>query len=659
MALSRKAGAAAAERGLSWHALLCIQRRWYTPPSRRTWSKQHYRIRAPRPLVDRFDISREQPQKEWWRERRVAPATFFGFPDVTKYGLRGGSLYVEQMDSVTLAVLGDKCVKENIWDPDIWEKFAWRAQQIASRTHEPDLCYIFRAFSRADWLDQNLLTTYLGRLHRRLHMFQLPDVAVLLEAFANPRFRQSTYLNKTLLHLALLLQHRDDAKAEDLARTCAALRELWPLPLELAREVQDALGLIAEALLLRDLTELNPSRSIGILDCYVGWGLFGIEGADRQTTSADLCWALARDLRGQLREHGHEQPDDLAKLAFAMGTGGLSHTDLWEELVTSLAHLAHRLSGPAAAAAACGAARGEQRSPHLYEALARSVREHRSELSALDCARAASGFLRGPRKVAEEVVLRGPIFDRVLELGFDAFDAEALTQLLSALGRAPPSAWGVELAAGSVLEALHPRLNELSARQVASVVRSLGYLRPEAPDVLRDVFDRAQELALDSKAGEALAPRHIAMLCQGIAAQESVQACNVPTRLQSLLPVINEALAAGPTAFSAAQILSSLVHCPASADRDVVLDACAQKLASKAYSLPASGLVNMAESMAKLATASAKWTPPDALLKATIDQLDTKRYDLAPGTLWKAAHALEVCGAEPGALTLEPRDMAS
>lgn len=228
------------------------QRRWYTPPSRRTWSKQHYRIRAPRPLVDRLDLSRELPQKQWWRERRIAPATFFGFPDVTKQGLRGGSLYVEQMDSVTLAVLADKCVKEDVWDPEIWTKFSWRAQQIACRTHEPDLCYIFRAFSRADWFDQNLLTTYLGRLHRRLYNLHLPDVAVVLEAFANPRFRLGTYLQKTMLHLGLLLQHRDDAKADDLARTCAALRSLWPLSQELSKDVMAALELLAEALLLRD-----------------------------------------------------------------------------------------------------------------------------------------------------------------------------------------------------------------------------------------------------------------------------------------------------------------------------------------------------------------------------------------------------------------------
>ena len=176
---------------------------------------------------------------------------------------------MEQMDAVTLAVLADKCLKEEIWSPEIWAKFSWRAQQIASRTHEPELCYIFRAFSRADWFDQNLLTTYLGRLHRRLHAFQLPDVTVLLEGFVNQRFRQGGYLEKALTHLALLLQHRDDFQAEDLARCCDALRALRPLPPEQVRDASAVLDVLAEGLLLRELAELGPAKAI---QAGQGWG---------------------------------------------------------------------------------------------------------------------------------------------------------------------------------------------------------------------------------------------------------------------------------------------------------------------------------------------------------------------------------------------------
>lgn len=78
----------------------------------------------------------------------------------------------------------------------VLNSFAHAATSLTSATsfaplHVRHLAWLGSALSRgADWFDQNLITTYLGRLHRRLPMFQLPDVAVLLEAFANPHFRQ-------------------------------------------------------------------------------------------------------------------------------------------------------------------------------------------------------------------------------------------------------------------------------------------------------------------------------------------------------------------------------------------------------------------------------------------------------------------------------------
>eukprot|EP00928_Gymnodinium_smaydae_P044117 TRINITY_DN2944_c0_g1_i1.p1 TRINITY_DN2944_c0_g1~~TRINITY_DN2944_c0_g1_i1.p1 ORF type:complete len:694 (-),score=169.71 TRINITY_DN2944_c0_g1_i1:131-2191(-) len=644
-------------------AFLIPQRRHYTPPSRRTWAKQHHRIRIPRPMVDGFDLSREQPQKQWWRERRIAPATFFGFPDVTQQGLRGGSLYVEQMDSVTLAVLADKCVKESVVDPEIWGRFCWRAQQLACRMHEPDLCYIFRAFSRADWFDQNFLTTYLGRLHRRLHAFQLPDVAVLLEAFANRKFRQSTYLQKALTHLTLLLQHRDDAKPEDLARACAALRELSPLSPALAREVRGALELLAEALLLRDLSELGATRAVKIVHTYVDWGLVSRDIVGRASASADLCWALVRELKGQLRELGREHPDELARLALALADGGLDHEDLWEELTHNLHYEAHRLSGAAAASAVLGAAKAGRCAATLHKALARRLQDTCPDLSASDCARAAGGLLRGPRSVAEKAVLKGPIFDRCLELGLDSFDAASLTLLLDSLARTSPGAFGVETMAGATLEALHSedRLHELTARQLASVVRSLARLRPAVPDVLADVLNRAQAAATEALEECAnngddggMAPRHVAMLYKGIASQPSSLVPDVPARLQALLPQVAIALDAQPAATTAAVLFGSLLRCPASPERDAQLGRCTDRLRARMRDLAAIELVNLCEELP--ASGSGSWTPPAHLIQDLTRFLDMKRYDLAPGVLHRAAQALERAGAAPGALRLEARD---
>lgn len=639
-------------------------------------------------MVDKLDIGRELPQKEWWRERPVAPATFFGFPDITKHGLRGGDLYVEQMDSVTLAVLADKCVKENIWDPHIWTKFSWRAQTIASLTHEPDLCYIFRAFARMDWYDKNLLTTYLGRIHRRLCHFKLPDVAVVLEAFVNPRFREPAYLQRVLLHLALLLQHRDDATVADLARCCAALGALQGLPRPIVVEVRGALELLAEALLLRDLSELTVSRNILVLNCYVSWGMVGNERTSSRlpsSTSPDLCWALVRELKGRLRSHGQEKPEEFGILATAMARGGFDHEDLWQELLHNLEHEAHRLPGHACASAVYGATKAGRCPPSLYRVLARRISEEQKALSTQDCARAVWGFVRGPLPIAEEIVLQGPVSDRILEVGFSNFTTRELVLTLDGLARAPARAQGVEALGSLLFEALHARLDKLSAEMLASVTRCLTYLRPESPEVVRQVLDAAAQKTLDAAAtgvaavgetdgGDAEhvdgapdaedspdvqlpAPRHFAMLCQGLVGQPADIVPDISARVEALLPALQESLSRAPSAVSAAQILGCLVRIPGTERRNAALDTCAEMLVVRAGDLGAMSLVSLAQATAitaKSPVIGLAWTPPPELLHEVHLQLDMKRYDLKPGTLWKAARALSlVDGPE---LRLEERD---
>lgn len=639
------------------------QRRWYTPPSRRTWSKQHYRIRTPRPMVDRFDLSREQVQKQWWRERPVAPATFFGFPDISKHDLRGGSLYVEQMDSVTLAVLADKCVKDKIIDPEIWEKFSWRAQQISTRCHEPDLCYIFRAFSRADWFDQNLLTTYLGRLHRRLTFMHLPDAAVMLEAFANPRFRQSDYLQKTLVHIGLLLQHRDDAKADDLARCCAALRKLRPLSRALSAEVTEVMYLLAESLLLRDLSDLGAARAIVVIDSFAAWGLLDVEGDRKLNQSLDLCWALVRDLQGKLRAHGREKPDDLAALAYALGRGHLDHDDLWKELVTNLEFEAHRLSGKAVAMAALGAAKAQRTTGKLYEVLIRRLAEEKHTLTALDCARAVGGFSRGPASVAEQAITGGPVAARMLEIGMNNFAVEELVASLDGLSRVRDGVYGVELLASVLLEALDPYMNELNAGQLATIARSLGYLRPDSKEVLSSILKRAQvavtsvspsEGSEDARRPTGPSSKLLCMFCQGVAAQPKDLLPNGAEMLQAVLPALNVALSTKPSVITASMLVASLLRCPPSEQRNSVLDTCSKRLLDKGHDLSAPALVSLSGVLARWVAAPGGWQPPQPLTSKVAELLDMKRYDLRPGVLWRAADALTALGVEP--LRLEERD---
>jgi len=198
-----------------WATLHGITKRWYKPPGKRGWSKQHPKIRTPRPLVDRFTAHREHPEKEWWRERRIAPPTFMGFPDLANHKLHGGSLYTEQMDSQTLAVICDKAIKDGFIGPeydDVWEKFVKRALQLCSRTENPDICYLFRAICKADpKVESDFLPTFQGRIKRRLPHMDLKDCAILIEGFlSNPRFFHQQTFDDILIHCEQLLFHRDD-----------------------------------------------------------------------------------------------------------------------------------------------------------------------------------------------------------------------------------------------------------------------------------------------------------------------------------------------------------------------------------------------------------------------------------------------------------------
>jgi hypothetical protein len=193
-------------------------------PTERTWSKQHPRIRTPRPLVDRFNLGRMHPNKEWWRERRVAPATFMGFPDVTKAEVRGGSLYVEKMDAATLSVIVDKCVSERISNSEFWDKFSWRTQQIINTVSGTELAYLFRGFSRANMVDTHLLLSLWGRTDWLLPNIERADLAVIIEGYMNDKFRNEKYAEKVLRQVDLLLSVRSDWTVNELGCIVAALQ---------------------------------------------------------------------------------------------------------------------------------------------------------------------------------------------------------------------------------------------------------------------------------------------------------------------------------------------------------------------------------------------------------------------------------------------------
>ncbi len=261
-------------------------------PCERTWSKQHPRIRTPRPLVDRFNLGRMHPNKEWWRERRVAPATFMGFPDVAQAALRGGSLYTEQMDAPTLSVIVDRCVSEKIFNLEFWEKFSWRTQQIINTTSPTEVAYLFRGFSRANgFWDSHLVLSLLGRIDWVLESMEMGDLAAVLQGFHNPKFREPKYEKIILTQIDLLLTAVKPGNWSVAELACIATNlvyrgELTAIQKDVARKALDQLSSAAG-----DFCDLSVRQIAGILTAM----------SDFSHPSPDLLYALMRELQEPAR----------------------------------------------------------------------------------------------------------------------------------------------------------------------------------------------------------------------------------------------------------------------------------------------------------------------------------------------------------------------
>merc|ERR1712039_400864 len=93
------------------------------------------------------------------------------------------------------------------------------------------------------------------------------------------------------------------------------------------------------------------------------------------------------------------------------------------------------------------------------------------------------------------------------------------------------------------------------------------------------------------------------------------------------------------------------------------LNVCAERLSMEVAELSAPTLLAVCEAMAALLAERpapqdlVAWRPPRKLLRRLVAEFDEKRHDLAAGTLWRAACALESSGAKPGSLTLDAGDV--
>lgn len=194
-----------------------------------------------------------------------------GFPDVSKAELRGGSLYTEQMDAATLAVIVDKCVEEGIRNEEFWAKFSWRAQQICPKLSETEVAYLFRGFSKADWFDSHLALSLWGRIDWILPRFGLGDISVVVEGFKNPRFRNERYERNVLQHMLLLVEAKRDWTGDELVRAarCVGLIDSGASSIEIRKKIlEHVTTLLTEC----DLSLVEVGKVVGALDSFTVLG---------------------------------------------------------------------------------------------------------------------------------------------------------------------------------------------------------------------------------------------------------------------------------------------------------------------------------------------------------------------------------------------------
>ncbi|AFZ79007.1 hypothetical protein BEWA_018520 [Theileria equi strain WA] len=166
-------------------------KRYYNPPGKKTWSKQHPKFRTPRPLVDPYNLGRLHPEKEWWTlaKKGLRPETFMGFPDVVNIPKHGGSLYTQLMDGPTLSMVVYRCIEHVIDDIDIWKKLTLRAMSIAISLDPYTVSILFLYFSLSNHYDYKFVSTFVGRILALLDQFSLDECANVLLAMNNTKFK--------------------------------------------------------------------------------------------------------------------------------------------------------------------------------------------------------------------------------------------------------------------------------------------------------------------------------------------------------------------------------------------------------------------------------------------------------------------------------------
>ncbi|CRG95616.1 conserved Plasmodium protein, unknown function [Plasmodium gallinaceum] len=213
---------------------LFFDKRYYNPPSKRKWSKQNDKYKTRRPLAEKFNIHKINIKGEYWKQKHVnkqfvvendnidminekTSLNFFGYPNISLHNKLGGSLYIEQMDEITLCVIMNKCIKENIYDSFIWKNLLNRCTRIMNKMNGNILSYIFKYSSQSHYYNHYFFITMIGNISSNLYSFNLKNCSNVLFAMNNNSdFYNEEIYKKIIEHSSLLILNRNDIDVNDI-----------------------------------------------------------------------------------------------------------------------------------------------------------------------------------------------------------------------------------------------------------------------------------------------------------------------------------------------------------------------------------------------------------------------------------------------------------
>ncbi|UKJ90154.2 hypothetical protein MACJ_001085 [Theileria orientalis] len=268
-------------------------KRFYNPPTKKTWSKQNPLFKTPRPLVEPYNLGRLHPEKEWWNlpKKGLKPDTFMGFPDVANITKHGGSLYAHFMDGSTLSMVVYRCIEKNISDIDIWNKLTAQALKISISLDPYLLSILFLYFSLSCHYDYKFVATYVGRIVATLSEFGLEECSNVIMAMNNPRFYHEKTFGYVLRHsenLCLI----GNLKVDESLRFLTSLKNLENPP-------QNCLIPIGELIEVIDLSIVDKTL---VFD--------GLDSCCRLQNKVGILWVTklyqeSCNILESLKEHSH------------------------------------------------------------------------------------------------------------------------------------------------------------------------------------------------------------------------------------------------------------------------------------------------------------------------------------------------------------------